>query len=224
MQSKHDAQNNQWCKRRYESAKTKDGATASSCHWVVKGNVLVACCATLDDDRQGLSSSHLVVCFALGKWTLDNNRLGISHLVVYRTWSHNLFLTQPPGNMDECPVCFEPMDTQIRVTLPCYHCLCLTCLLRLSHPQRCPLCRKNVAPLIPWYVPIAFSDTLIPRSPLTHSTTSALVRELARSQPAPPRFVQEIIDVVDAAGGPPANGNVLPRTVRRPWLFRAFPR
>ena len=35
---------------------------------------------------------------------------------------------------DECPICYQPMATQIACRTPCAHSLCLACLLRL-HPS-----------------------------------------------------------------------------------------
>lgn len=51
--------------------------------------------------------------------------------------------------MSECPVCFESLRPRITTVFPCSHAVCLNCLVRLRPPQRCPLCRRNLTPLIP---------------------------------------------------------------------------
>jgi hypothetical protein len=50
---------------------------------------------------------------------------------------------------DECPVCFEGLGARLRVTAPCAHAVCLGCFQRLPPPARCPLCRADLAPLVP---------------------------------------------------------------------------
>ena len=50
---------------------------------------------------------------------------------------------------EECPVCFESMDERIVTTPPCGHALCLPCLMRLRAPVRCPMCRAELAHLMP---------------------------------------------------------------------------
>lgn len=49
----------------------------------------------------------------------------------------------------ECPVCFENLARSIHTVFPCRHSLCLTCLTRMKRPHRCPLCRYDLAPLMP---------------------------------------------------------------------------
>ena len=50
---------------------------------------------------------------------------------------------------DECPVCLEDLGARLRVTAPCSHAVCLGCFERLPPPARCPLCRADLAPLVP---------------------------------------------------------------------------
>ena len=52
-------------------------------------------------------------------------------------------------NQQPCAVCFELLHTQIRATLPCAHTFCLKCVVRLSYPQSCPLCRRDIQHLMP---------------------------------------------------------------------------
>jgi hypothetical protein len=49
----------------------------------------------------------------------------------------------------ECPVCLEELGTRIETRLPCKHSVCLTCLLRLPAPVRCPMCRADVSRHMP---------------------------------------------------------------------------
>ena len=48
-----------------------------------------------------------------------------------------------------CPVCLEGLRARLRVTAPCGHAACLGCFQRLPAPPRCPLCRADLAPLVP---------------------------------------------------------------------------
>ena len=49
----------------------------------------------------------------------------------------------------DCPVCFEPLASQLRVVAPCTHTVCYACFQRLPAPQTCPMCRADLAPLLP---------------------------------------------------------------------------
>ena len=46
-------------------------------------------------------------------------------------------------NIDECPVCFTPLDESVIVVLLCKHKFCINCILRLNDNKKCPLCRWN---------------------------------------------------------------------------------
>ena len=43
----------------------------------------------------------------------------------------------------------EGLGARLRVTAPCAHAVCLGCFQRLPPPPRCPLCRADLAPLVP---------------------------------------------------------------------------
>ena len=72
-------------------------------------------------------------------------------------------------NDDDCPVCFGPLATVVRCVLPCTHTLCLRCLLRLRTPVSCPLCRADLAALLPEPMPapsLSLRPQLVPFHPL----------------------------------------------------------
>lgn len=65
---------------------------------------------------------------------------------------------------DECPVCFCELASRIRAVAPCRHAVCLQCILRLAPPQTCPICRSDLASLLPTRA------ALTPRAPLPSPT------------------------------------------------------
>ena len=51
-------------------------------------------------------------------------------------------------NYDECPVCLDNLNTKIKVTLPCNHSMCITCLFQMTQLS-CPCCRESITNLLP---------------------------------------------------------------------------
>lgn len=51
-------------------------------------------------------------------------------------------------DIEECPVCFESLNYQIKTILPCKHTLCLKCLLKLKN-KVCVICRKDITECFP---------------------------------------------------------------------------
>lgn len=51
----------------------------------------------------------------------------------------------------ECPVCFETNDSSQRIwcTFPCDHKTCLNCLLKITKPAKCPMCRYDIESFVP---------------------------------------------------------------------------
>lgn len=72
----------------------------------------------------------------------------------------------------DCPVCFEPLASRLRVVAPCAHTVCYACFQRLSAPQKCPMCRANLALLLPPSRPVSPDEdgrSLMERILLTES-------------------------------------------------------
>lgn len=50
---------------------------------------------------------------------------------------------------DECPVCYESTTTRVVCVTPCAHSVCMECMVRLSAPVRCPMCRADLSEAMP---------------------------------------------------------------------------
>ena len=49
---------------------------------------------------------------------------------------------------DHCHICCYSYDDRLKITTPCHHMFCLTCLLKLQHLV-CPFCRKDISAFVP---------------------------------------------------------------------------
>jgi len=87
---------------------------------------------------------------------------------------------------NECPVCFENLETRIITSPPCRHKLCLQCLLRLRAPRRCPMCRVDLSTLFP-------TDSIIVTSALqTPHINSSNITSAPTPIPRPPsHFIRD---------------------------------
>ena len=79
----------------------------------------------------------------------------------------------------ECPVCYENLSRTIQTLPPCSHPLCLSCLIKITPPRTCPLCRMDLAPFFP-------PPPAPPPSPPQHRLASILLGEMHSDFALPP--------------------------------------
>ena len=97
------------------------------------------------DEEAAISSSSAMHIRELEMGEVDEDKLFVMDIIIV---SHNPMKSQDIGMSFDCPICYEDIADNKRVTISCGHNFCMTCtedLVRTCNQEpknvSCPMCR-----------------------------------------------------------------------------------